>query len=60
MCLRGKANFRNLSRYSKVSEKTYSRGFRRQFDFVEFNRLTLAEALCWGHSAHCGDGLQLQ
>ena len=43
MCLRGKANFRNLSRYSKVSEKTYSRGFRRQFDFVEFNRLTLAE-----------------
>jgi hypothetical protein len=30
MCLRGKANFRNLSRYSDRHEKTYSRGFRRQ------------------------------
>jgi hypothetical protein len=34
MGLRGKANFRNLSRYSEVSEKTYSRWLRRQFDFV--------------------------
>jgi len=30
---RGKANFRNLSRYSYLSEKTYSRWSRRQFDF---------------------------
>jgi hypothetical protein len=43
MCLRGKAHFRNLSRYSDRHEKTYSRGFRRQFDFVEFNRLSLAD-----------------
>jgi hypothetical protein len=47
-CLRGKATFRNLSRYSEVSEKTYSRWFRRQFDFVEFNRLSLAELLAEG------------
>ena len=43
--LPGKANFRNLSRYSDLHEKTYSRGFRRPFDFVEFNRLGLAETL---------------
>lgn len=36
MYLPGKANFRNLSRYSEWHEKTYSRGFRRSFDFVEF------------------------
>jgi hypothetical protein len=41
MCLRGKANFRNLSRYSDLNEKTYSRGFRRDFDFVKFNQLSL-------------------
>jgi len=45
MYLPGKANFRNLSRYSELHEKTYSRGFRRPFDFVEFNRLSLAETL---------------
>ncbi len=52
MCFRGKANFRNLSRYSDYNEKTYSRWFtplcsvtasRRDFDFVEFNNLSLAE-----------------
>jgi hypothetical protein len=45
MCLRGRANYRNLSRYSEVNEKTYSRWFRRDFDFVEFNRLSLASLL---------------
>ena len=43
MCLRGKANFRNLSRYSDYHEKTYSRGFRRDFDFVEFNQFGLSQ-----------------
>jgi len=43
MCLRGKANFRNLSRYSDYHEKTYSRGFRREFDFVKFNQLSLSQ-----------------
>ena len=41
MCVRGKANFRNLSRYSDYHEKTYSRWFRRDFDFVKFNQLSL-------------------
>ena len=41
MCLRGRANFRNLSRYSDCHEKTFSRWYRREFDFAEFNRLSL-------------------
>jgi hypothetical protein len=41
MCLRGRVNFRNLSRYSDYHEKTFSRWYRREFDFVEFNRLSL-------------------
>jgi hypothetical protein len=48
MYLPGKANFRNLSRYSALHEKTYSRGFRRSFDFVEFNRLSLADVVTGG------------
>jgi hypothetical protein len=40
VCLRGRANFRNLSRYSDYHEKTFSRWYRREFDFVEFNRLS--------------------
>jgi len=43
MCLRGKANFRHLSRYSYYHEKTFSRGFRRAFDFVKFNQLSLSQ-----------------
>ena len=39
MCLRGRANFRNLSRYSNYHEKTFSRWYYRNFNFVEFNRL---------------------
>jgi hypothetical protein len=39
MCGRGKVNYRNLSRYSEIHEKTYSRWFRREFDCVEFNLL---------------------
>lgn len=41
MLLQGKMNFRNLSRYSDLCEKTYSRQFRKPFDFVEFNRLAV-------------------
>lgn len=41
MCWRGRANFRNLSRYSDYHEKTFSRWYRSDFDFVEFNRLSL-------------------
>ncbi|MCL6270840.1 hypothetical protein M3P05_12995 [Sansalvadorimonas sp. 2012CJ34-2] len=41
----GKATFRNLSRYSDASEKRFSRWFRRTFDFVALNWLTLSDAL---------------
>jgi len=41
VCLRGRVNFRNLSRYSDYHEKTFSRWYRRDFDFTEFNRLSL-------------------
>ena len=34
---RGKANFRNFSRYSLYCEKTFSRWFRKNFDFIGFN-----------------------
>jgi len=50
MYLPGKANFRNLSRYSDFHEKTYSRWFRRTFDFTEFNRLSLAAVVASGHT----------
>jgi hypothetical protein len=49
MYIPGKANFRNLSRYSDLHEKTYARGFCRHFDFVQFNRLALAELVTNGH-----------
>ncbi|MDE1460334.1 hypothetical protein ORQ98_00005, partial [Spartinivicinus sp. A2-2] len=41
----GKATFRNMSRYSQMSEKRFSRWYRRQFDFAQFNRGTLTLAL---------------
>jgi len=38
LTVRGKVNFRNLSRYSALSEKTYSRQFAKAFDAIGFNR----------------------
>lgn len=35
---RGKITFRNLSRYSAVCERTYSRHFAKSMDWVGFNR----------------------
>lgn len=40
-CLRGRVNFRNLARYSDYSERTFHRQFRQEFDFMEFNRLSI-------------------
>jgi len=37
MLMRGNVNFRNMSRYSRLSEKTFSRQFRNPSDFAEFN-----------------------
>ena len=39
--LPGRVNFRNLGRYTHLNEKTFSRWFRRPFNFVEFNLLSL-------------------
>jgi hypothetical protein len=50
MFLRGRGNFRNLSRYSELCEKTYSRQFRKPFDFVEFNRLGVSATIPRTHS----------
>jgi hypothetical protein len=41
----GKATFRNLSRYGAMHEKSFSRWYRRSFDFVEFNRDLLGHEL---------------
>ena len=38
LTVRGKVNFRNLSRYSARSETTYARQFAKPFAFVDFNR----------------------
>ena len=45
LVVRGKANFRNLSRYSDLSEKTYSRQFAKAFDAIAFNRQLLNDAI---------------
>ena len=35
--VQGKANFRNMSRYCEMSEKRFSRWYRRTFEFLQFN-----------------------
>ena len=45
LAVRGKVNFRNLSRYSDLSEKTYSRQFAQSFDSVCFNRQLIDAAI---------------
>ena len=45
LAVRGKINFRNLSRYSDLSEKTYSRQFANAFDAVTFNRQLINAAI---------------
>lgn len=38
LTLRGKVNFRNLSRYSSLSARTYQRWFDQPLDFIGLNR----------------------
>ena len=45
LTVRGKINFRNLSRFSEVSEETYSRQYAKPFEFMAFNREVIDEAL---------------
>jgi len=37
LLIKGKLNFSNLARHSDLHEKTFSRGFRRDFNFETFN-----------------------
>jgi hypothetical protein len=41
----GRATYRNLSRYSAYSEKSYGRWGSRSFDYAEFNTSVLTERL---------------
>lgn len=43
LVVRGRVNFRNLSRYSDLCEHTYSRNFEKLFDFVGFNHQIITE-----------------
>ena len=45
MMLRGRMNFRNLSRYSRMHEKSFSRNFRKSFDFTMFNNVLIADTI---------------
>lgn len=45
LLLRGKVNFRNMSRYSNLNEKTYSRQFRQPFNFADFNKQLVEETV---------------
>ncbi len=45
LLMRGKVNFRNMSRYSDLNEKTYSRQFRKSFDFAAFNERLIEEII---------------
>lgn len=49
LLMRGKVNFRNLSRYSDYCEKTYARHYRRPFSFSEFNQQLLDEIVPSSH-----------
>lgn len=37
LCVRGRFNFSNMSRYSPLHERTFRRGFQKDFDWLAFN-----------------------
>lgn len=45
LLMRGKVNFRNMSRYSELHEKTYARQFRQPFNFADFNKQLVEETV---------------
>ena len=45
MVFQGKANFRNMSRYSPLSEKRLSRWYGRAFELTQFNTTWLSHTL---------------
>jgi hypothetical protein len=50
LALRGRVNYRNLSRYCHYSERTLARQFQRQFDWPRFNLLAMRNVLKPGSS----------
>jgi hypothetical protein len=44
LVLRGRVNFRNLSRYCDYSERTIARQFREPFDWPDFHQRVLRRA----------------
>ena len=45
LVLRGRVNFRNLSRYCDYAERTIARQFRAPFDWPDFHQRVLLTAL---------------
>jgi hypothetical protein len=45
LMLPGHATFRNLSRYSPYHERTFSRWYARDFDWVSFNKAAITEVI---------------
>lgn len=45
MVFQGKATFRNLSRYSELHERKFSRWYQRKFDFAVFNEKLIAHEI---------------
>ena len=45
MVFQGKATFKNMSRYSSMSEKRFRRWYGRDFDFTEFNMKLLSQTI---------------
>jgi hypothetical protein len=45
LALRGRVNFRNLSRYCQYCERSISRQFRRAFDWPEFHQQVINQVL---------------
>lgn len=45
MILRGRVNYRNMSRYSVLHEKSFSRNFKKTFDFTELNHRLILETI---------------
>src|SRR4030095_7416643 len=45
LALRGRVNFRNLSRYGDYSERTIARQFRHPFDWADFHQRIVNTAL---------------
>jgi hypothetical protein len=45
LLIKGKVNYLNLGRYSKLSERTYRRQFQKEFHFVEFNKQAIEKVI---------------